>query len=66
MEPSGRLELTWTNKHLRLISDPEGGYEWVDPGDPRFAEGYEAVRVRRSSSAGTRLSRNSSSAFTAR
>jgi adenine-specific DNA-methyltransferase len=32
------LELTWTNKHLRLISDPEGGYEWVDPTDPRVSE----------------------------
>lgn len=38
MEPSGRLELTWANKHLRLISDPEGGYEWVDPTDPRVSE----------------------------
>jgi len=38
LEPSGRLELTWTNKHLRLISDPEGGYEWVDPSDPRVSE----------------------------
>lgn len=38
MEPSGRLELTWANKHLRLISNPEGGYEWVDPTDPRVSE----------------------------
>lgn len=38
MEPSGRLELTWTNKHLRLISDPAGCYEWVDPNDPRVTE----------------------------
>lgn len=38
MEPSGRLELTWTNKHLRLISNQEGGYEWVDPADPRVSE----------------------------
>ncbi|MCO5318536.1 MAG: site-specific DNA-methyltransferase [Microthrixaceae bacterium] len=38
LEPSGRLELTWANKHLRLISDPEGGYEWVDPADPRVSE----------------------------
>src|SRR3546814_20447757 len=38
LEPSGRLELTWTNKHLRLISDPEGGYEWVEPTDPRVSE----------------------------
>lgn len=35
MEPSGRLELTWTNKHLRLITTEAGGYEWVDPADPR-------------------------------
>lgn len=38
MEPSGRLELTWANKHLRLISNPDGGYEWVDPTDPRVSE----------------------------
>lgn len=38
MEPTGRLELTWANKHVRLISDPEGGYEWVDPADPRVSE----------------------------
>src|SRR3546814_9146850 len=38
LEPSGRLELTWTNKHLLLISDPEGGYEWVEPTDPRVSE----------------------------
>lgn len=38
MEPSGRLELTWANKHLRLISNPEGGYEWVNPTDPRVSE----------------------------
>jgi adenine-specific DNA-methyltransferase len=38
LDPTGRLELTWTNKHLRLISDPEGAYEWVDPTDPRVSE----------------------------
>lgn len=38
MEPSGRLELTWTNKHLRLITDADGGYQWVDPSDPRVTE----------------------------
>ncbi len=38
MEPSGRLELTWTNKHLRLITTETGGYEWVDPSDPRVSE----------------------------
>jgi len=38
MEPSGRLELTWTNKHLRLLADQEGGYQWVPPSDYRVAE----------------------------
>ncbi len=38
MEPSGRLELTWTNKHLRLITTETGGYEWVDPTDARVTE----------------------------
>jgi hypothetical protein len=35
---SGRLELTWTNKHLRLLSDDDGGYTWVAPSDYRVAE----------------------------
>jgi adenine-specific DNA-methyltransferase len=38
VEPTGRLELTWTNKHLRLITTETGGYEWVDPTDPRVTE----------------------------
>ncbi|MGH3849576.1 MAG: site-specific DNA-methyltransferase, partial [Pseudonocardiaceae bacterium] len=38
MEPSGRLELTWTNKHLRLITTETGGYDWVQPTDPRVSE----------------------------
>lgn len=38
MEPSGRLELTWTNKHLRLITTDAGGYDWVAPADPRVSE----------------------------
>jgi len=38
MKPSGRLELTWTNKHLRLLADQEGGYQWVPPSDYRVAE----------------------------
>jgi hypothetical protein len=25
----GRLERTWTNKHLRLLADDEGRCEWV-------------------------------------
>lgn len=36
--PSGRLELTWTNKHLRLIDQLDGSYEWVGPADWRVAE----------------------------
>jgi adenine-specific DNA-methyltransferase len=34
----GRLELTWTNKHLRLLADEDGRYEWVPPSDYRVAE----------------------------
>lgn len=34
----GRLELTWTNKHLRLLAHDEGTYEWVNPADYRVAE----------------------------
>lgn len=36
--PTGRLELTWTNKHLRLLSHEDGSYEWVQPSDHRVAE----------------------------
>ncbi|MGH7188592.1 MAG: hypothetical protein ACREF0_05325 [Acetobacteraceae bacterium] len=36
--PSGKLELTWTNKHLRLLSNEDGGYTWVQPSDYRVAE----------------------------
>lgn len=36
--PKGRLELTWTNKHLRLLSPEDGSYEWVPPRDYRVAE----------------------------
>ncbi len=35
---SGALELTWTNKHLRLLADEDGAYEWVQPSDYRVAE----------------------------
>ena len=35
---TGRLELTWTNKHLTLLSAEDGSYEWVDPSDVRVAE----------------------------
>jgi adenine-specific DNA-methyltransferase len=34
----GRLELTWTNKHLRLLAHDDGSYEWVSPSDYRVAE----------------------------
>lgn len=34
----GRLELTWTNKHKRLLAQPDGTYEWVTPADYRVAE----------------------------
>lgn len=34
----GRLELTWTNKHLSLLAHEDGSYEWVPPSDYRVAE----------------------------
>jgi len=34
----GRLELTWTNKSLRLLAHEDGSYEWVLPSDYRVAE----------------------------
>lgn len=34
----GRLELTWTNKSLRLLAHEDGSYEWVQPSDYRVAE----------------------------
>ena len=34
----GRLELTWTNKPLRLLAHEDGRYEWVSPADYRVAE----------------------------
>jgi adenine-specific DNA-methyltransferase len=33
-----RLTLTWAHKGEALIDDGAGGYEWVDPRDPRSAE----------------------------
>src|SRR3954471_16866762 len=36
--PQGRLELTWTNKDLRLLAHEDGSYEWVPPSDYRVAE----------------------------
>ncbi len=34
----GRLELTWTNKHERLLAREDGSYAWVPPADYRVAE----------------------------
>jgi adenine-specific DNA-methyltransferase len=34
----GRLELTWTNKPMRLLAHEDGSYEWVKPSDYRVAE----------------------------
>ena len=34
----GRLELTWTNKPLRLLAHEDGSYEWLPPSDYRVAE----------------------------
>jgi len=35
---SGTLELSWTNKHLRLLAEEDGAYQWVPPSDYRVAE----------------------------
>ena len=37
-EYEGRLELTWTNKGLRLLTHEDGTYEWVPTTDYRVAE----------------------------
>jgi hypothetical protein len=34
----GRLELTWTNKHQRLLALDDGSYRWLPPSDYRIAE----------------------------
>ncbi len=34
----GALELTWTNKHLRLLAHEDGSFEWLSPADYRVAE----------------------------
>jgi hypothetical protein len=38
VEPRGRLELTWTNKDMRLLAHEDGSYQWVPPSDYRVAE----------------------------
>lgn len=35
---SGRLELTWTNKHKRLLAHEDESYEWTSTSDYRVAE----------------------------
>ena len=37
-QPEGKLELTWTNKHLALLKLEDGLYQWVSPSDYRVAE----------------------------
>lgn len=34
----GKLELTWTNKHERLLAQDDGSYEWLPSSDYRVAE----------------------------
>lgn len=34
----GQLELTWTNKSLRLLAHENGQYEWLAASDYRVAE----------------------------
>jgi adenine-specific DNA-methyltransferase len=37
-KPQGKLELTWTNKHLALLKQEDGSYQWVPRSDYRVAE----------------------------
>jgi adenine-specific DNA-methyltransferase len=37
-EHEGRLELTWTNKHRRLLAAEDGSYQWLAAADYRVAE----------------------------
>lgn len=58
---SGRLELTWTNKRLRLLANRNEGYEWVPPHDYRVSEVRllrDAALVGRTRSADSRSSDN--------
>lgn len=34
----GTLELSWTNKHLRLLAGEDGAYQWIPSSDYRVAE----------------------------
>lgn len=58
---SGRLELTWTNKRLRLLANRHEGYEWVPPHDYRVSEVRllrDAALVGRTHAADSRSSDN--------
>ena len=58
---SGRLELTWTNKRLRLLANRNEGYEWVPPHDYRVSEVRllrDAALVGRTRSSDSRSSGN--------
>jgi adenine-specific DNA-methyltransferase len=37
-QPEGRLELTWTWKHRRLLAADDHNFDWVSPADYRVAE----------------------------
>jgi len=45
VEPTGKLELTWANKELRLLSHGSDTYEWVEPSDYRVTEVRPLRRV---------------------
>ncbi len=38
MQPTGRLELTWTNKELRLLAHDDQSFTWVERADWRISE----------------------------
>ena len=38
MKPTGRLELTWANKDLRLLAHDDESFTWVERGDWRINE----------------------------
>ncbi len=40
----GRLELTWTNKPLRLLAHEDGSYEWVSPSDYRVVGQFDVKK----------------------
>lgn len=55
--PSGKLELVWTNKKLKLLSGPNEDYEWTQPGDYRVSEVRLLHDVTTVGESGTKLQR---------